>query len=68
MEHVFTLLDQLRDEYVMPKLLSPGEGETSEFHFGRLTGMLFMLEMMRQQIDLKINELAAEQEARERNF
>lgn len=52
----------------MPKLLSPGEGETSEFHFGRLTGMLFMLEMMRQEVDAKINRLAAEQEAREKNF
>ncbi len=52
----------------MPKLLSPGEGETSEFHFGRLTGQLYMLGVMEEQLSAMVERHAAEQEARERNF
>ncbi len=52
----------------MPKLISPSEGETSEFHFGRLTGQLFMLETMREQVNAMSERHAAEQEAREHNF
>lgn len=65
---VLALIDRLKHEMVIAKLLNPAEGETTEFHFGRLTGMLFMLEFLREQIDVEREAQASRRETAERNF
>lgn len=68
MDMVLALIDRLREEMVIKKLLHPGEGETTEFHFGRLVGMLFMLEFLKEQLDVEREAQAARREEAERNF
>lgn len=68
MELVFRVIEDLKNEYVLKKLVNPQDGETTEFHYGRLTGMLFMLELLKQQLDVEGEAEAARRETAERNF
>lgn len=68
MELVLALIDRIREEMVIKKLLNPGEGETTEFHYGRLVGMLFMLEFLKEQLDVAREAEATRREIAERNF
>lgn len=68
MELVFALIDKLRDEMVLKQLRNPSEDRRTEFDYGRLHGMLFMLELLQEQLEVETEAQAQRQQQREREF
>lgn len=68
MEQVFVLIDQMRQQLVYDQLLNPGDDRKSEFAFGRLHGMLYVLETLQTQLREYAEADAQRQERFEREF
>jgi len=68
MEFIFALIDRMRQELVYNELRNPSEDRRSEFAFGRLHGMLFVLETMQQELEVEAESQAVRQDRQEREF
>jgi hypothetical protein len=67
-EYVFRLIDQIRQQLVYDELRLPGEDRRTAFDFGRLHGIMFALETMQRELAQHVEEVAIEQDRREREF
>lgn len=68
MEFVYHLLDALRKEFVFDQLINPPDELRSEFGMGKLHGMLFMLETVREQLQIQMEANAQRETKFEREF
>lgn len=68
MQVVYALLDRLREEMVIQQLLNPPTELQSEFGLGKLHGMIFMIEFIREQLQVEMEAQAQRQETFEREF
>lgn len=67
MDPVFALLEQLKED-TLREITSPAEDRRSEFHYGRVHGILFAVEYLSQELQGVLETRAREQERREREF
>lgn len=67
MDPVFSLLAELR-EATLKEITSPADDKRSEFHYGRVHGILFAVAIIEQELGSLIEASARSQEQREREF
>ena len=64
---VFALLDSVIDD-VLSEVTNPAEEKRSEFHYGRVHGMLLTATLLKERLKGELDAQAARQEQREREF
>lgn len=64
---IFDLLGQLHEQ-ILEEVVSPAEDKRSEFHYGRVHGILFAVKWIEQQLRDQMETQARLQDQREREF
>jgi len=67
MEWVLLLLNELREE-TLDSVINPPVDQKTEFGFGRVNGMLFAIETIRQRVTEEMEAQARTAERREADF
>ncbi len=67
MDPVFALLAELKED-TLREITSPADDKRSEFHYGRVHGILFAVALIEQELGNLIEASARAQERREREF
>lgn len=67
MDPVFALLAELKED-TLREITSPADDKRSEFHYGRVHGILFAVALIEQELGGLIEASARAQERREREF
>lgn len=67
MDSVFALLAELKED-TLREIASPADDKRSEFHYGRVHGILFAVALIEQELGNLIEASARAQERREREF
>lgn len=64
---VFLILEQVKQD-TLEEVLNPAEDKRSEFHYGRVHGILLGLAMVKEKLDAVLEQQARAAEQREREF
>ncbi len=67
MDLTFALISQLREQAIN-QVVNPADDKRSEFHYGRVHGILFACEFLREQIQTEMEAQAQRQQQFEREF